>query len=35
MDEFDIVVVSGSAKTVIAMGNQNIIDRLITNVNNV
>ena len=34
MGEFDVVVVLGSAKTVIAKGNQNIIDRLITNVNN-
>lgn len=34
MGEFNVVVVLGSAKTVIAKGNQNIIDRLITNVNN-
>ncbi len=34
MGEFDVVVVLGSAKTVIAKGNQNIIDRLITYVNN-
>jgi hypothetical protein len=34
MSEFNVVVVLGSAKTVIAKGNQNIIDRLITNVNN-
>ena len=34
MSEFNVVVVLGSAKTVIAKGNQNIIDRLLTNVNN-
>ena len=33
MGAFDVVVVLGSAQTVIAKGNQNIIDRLLLNVN--